>query len=153
MTNNCNREMIYYIPARDLLINRLYFSLSNQSKNTCLTIDCRKSGLSKYRTSPEKISEQFCNYEQNRNDRLYNTFLAKRTEENNDCLVFQIDSMINTTKKGETKFFKPFQELKTFVKNDGRNNDGKRISEQPKYFDKQNGGRRPKNGRISIFLS
>ena len=45
--------------------------------------------------------------------------------------------MINTTKNGETKFSKPFQELKTLVKNDGRNNDVKRISEQPKYVDKK----------------
>ena len=45
--------------------------------------------------------------------------------------------MINTTKNGETKFSKPFQELKTLVKNDGRNNDVKRIPEQPKYVDKK----------------
>ena len=50
LTNNWNRDTINYIPARDLWINRLYFSLSNESKYFCLTSDCRKSGPEKYRT-------------------------------------------------------------------------------------------------------
>ena len=32
LTNNCDRETISYIPVRDLWINRLYFSFSNESK-------------------------------------------------------------------------------------------------------------------------
>ena len=32
LTNNCDRETANYIPARDLWINRFYFSLSNESK-------------------------------------------------------------------------------------------------------------------------
>lgn len=61
-------------------------------------------------------------------NRLCNKFLANKqifsTKENNDCLVFQIDSLtnkkINETKRkrnlnfGETKFFKPVEELKTW---------------------------------------
>ena len=50
LTNSCGRETISYIPAGDLWINRLYCSLSNESKNYCLTIDCRKSGPAKYRS-------------------------------------------------------------------------------------------------------
>ena len=40
LTNNCDKETINYIPAIDLWINSLYFSLSNKNKNSCLTIDC-----------------------------------------------------------------------------------------------------------------
>ena len=47
LTNNCDRDTINYIPARDLWINRLYFSLSNESKYSCLTIDCRQAGPAK----------------------------------------------------------------------------------------------------------
>ena len=41
LTNSCDRETINNILARDLWINRLYFSLSLH-KNSCLTIDFRK---------------------------------------------------------------------------------------------------------------
>ena len=112
LTKNCDRETINYIPARDLQINRLYFSLSNKSENSCLTNDCRKLGPSKYRTLEESNFEQFCYYGQNKKHRLCNKFLAKRTKENIDCLVFQIDSMINLTKNGEIKLVKPLEELK-----------------------------------------
>ena len=61
--------------------------------------------------------------------------------------------MSNTTKKGETNFFKPVQELKALVKSDSRNNHVKRISEQPKFADKENGGRRPNNKRITRTVS
>ena len=43
LTSNCDRETINYVSAKDIWINRLYFSLSNESNNSCLTIDCRKS--------------------------------------------------------------------------------------------------------------
>ena len=59
LTNNCDRETISYIPARDLWINRLYMSLSNESKYYCLAIDFRKSGTAKYRTDTDSNFEQF----------------------------------------------------------------------------------------------
>lgn len=61
--------------------------------------------------------------------------------------------MINTTKNGDTKFFKPVQKLSALVKDDGRNNNVKRISEQPKFADTQNGSRRQKYGIRPRFLS
>ena len=60
LTNNCDRETIKYIPARNLCINRLYFSLSNEPKNSCLTIDREKSGPARYRTNADNNFEQFC---------------------------------------------------------------------------------------------
>ena len=45
LTNNCDRENIRCILARDLWINRLYFSLPNESKYSCLTIDYKKPVL------------------------------------------------------------------------------------------------------------
>ena len=77
LTNNCDRETIRYIPARDLWINWLYFSLSNGSKYSCLTIDCRKAGHAKYRTNANSKFEQFCYFGQNKKDTLFKNFLAK----------------------------------------------------------------------------
>ena len=120
LTNNCDRETINYIPARDLWINRLYLSLSNESKYSCSTIYCRKSDPAKYRTNADGNFEQFCYYGQNKKDRLFNKFLAKRVEQRNNSLVFQIHSMINLTKSCETKIYEAVQELKSLVKhNDG----------------------------------
>ena len=109
LTNNCDWETINYNPARDLWINRFYFSLSNKSKNSCLTIDWRKSGPAKCRTNAGSNFEQFCYYGQNKQDRLFNKFLAKRADQNNDSLFFQIDSMTNVTKNGKQKFIKQFK--------------------------------------------
>ena len=89
LTNNCDRDTISYIPARDLWINRLYLSLSNKSKYSCLSINCRKSGPAKYRTKANSNFEQFCYYGQIKKDRLFNKFLAKNVNQNENSLVFR----------------------------------------------------------------
>ena len=67
-----------------------------------MTIDCRRSGPAKYRTNAGSNFEPFCSYGQDKKDRLVNKFLAKRVEQKNNSLVFQIGSVINVT-KNETK--------------------------------------------------
>ena len=85
-----------------------------------MTIDCRKSGPAKYRTDADSNFEQFCYYGQNKKDRLFNKFLAKKVNQNEDLLVFQKNSVINVTENGETKIYKAIQNLKNLVKqNDG----------------------------------
>ena len=124
LTNNCDRKTISYI--RDLWINRLYLSLSNESKYSCLTIDCRKPGPAKYRYDADSNLEQFFYYGQSKKDRLFNILLAKKVNQNENLLVFQIDSVINVTKIGETKIYKAVQQLRNLVsQNDGnqRNSD------------------------------
>ena len=121
LTNNCDRETINYIPSRDLWINRLYFSISNEQKNSCLTIDSRNSGPAKYKTNEGNDFEQFCYYAQKKKGRLCNKFLPKRINKVDEKHNFQIDSVINTAKNGEIKFYKAVDELKSLIKNDGRN--------------------------------
>ena len=85
-----------------------------------MTIDCRKSGPEKYRTDADSNFEPFCHYKQNKKDRLFNSFLAKKVNQNENLLVFQIDSVISVTKNGETKIYTAVQELKNLAKqNDG----------------------------------
>ena len=76
-------------------------------------------------------------------------------DQNENLLVFQIGSVINVTKKGETKIYKAVQELKNLVKqNDGneRSSDRSKISEQSKFADREYFGRGKKNGRRRQFL-
>ena len=99
-----------------------------------MTIDCRKSGPAKYRTEAKSNFEQFCYYGQSKKNGLFNKFLAKKVDQNKNSLVFQIDSVINVTKNGETKIYKALQELKNLVKQNDvnqRNSDQPIVSEQP----------------------
>ena len=81
-------------------------SLSNESKHACLTIDCRKTSPAKYRTSAESNFEQFCYFVQNKKDRLFNKFLAKKDLQSENPLDFKINSVISIAKNGEAKIFK-----------------------------------------------
>ena len=146
LTNNCDRGTINYIPARDLWLKRLYFSMLNGSKYSCLTIDFRNSGPAKYRTNAESNFEQFCYYPQKRKDKLFNKFLAKGTAQDNETNCFEIDNMVSASKNSKTKFHKAFDELESLVKSQG----GSNLSEQ---FDKQNGRGTGKNGKRPRFLS
>ena len=152
LTNNCDKEAISYIPSRDLWINISNFSISNEQKNCCLTIDCRNSGSAKYRTNAENEIEQFCYFAQKKKDRLYNTFLAKRINKDDKNITFEIDSVINTSKNGDIKLYKAVEELKSLIKNDGRNNVREQYTKQAEHFDNQNGRGRQKNGRRPRFL-
>ena len=105
-----------------------------------MTLDCRKSGPAKYRTDVDSNFEQFCHYGQNRKDKLFNKFLAKKVDQNKNLLVFQVESVINFTKNRETKIYKAVQELKNLVnENDGneRSNDRSKTSEQSKLTDRE----------------
>ena len=99
LTNNCDRDTINYISTRDLWLNQLYLSLSNESKYSCLAIDCRKSSPAKYRIEANSNFEQFCYYGQSKKDRLFDKSLAKKVVQNQNSLVFQIDSVINVENK------------------------------------------------------
>ena len=157
LTNNCDRDTINYIPTRDLWINRLYFSLSNEPKYSFLTIDCRKSGPAKYRTKADNNFEQFCYFYQNRKDRLFNKFLATTVEENNNSLVFKIDSVINTMKNGETKIYGAIQELKHLTNQSDGNDSGsvrQQIAEQSKFIDRKYfGGGKKMEENLDFFFN
>ena len=81
-----------------------------------MTVDCRKSVPTKYRTKANSNFEQFCYYGQSKRDRLFNKFLGKKVDQNENSAVFQIDSVINVTKSGQSKIFKAVQKLKKLGK-------------------------------------
>ena len=157
LISNCDKETIGYIPVRDLWINRLYMSLSSESKHACLTIDCIKTDPAKYRTSAESNFEQFCYFVQNKKDGLFNKFLAKKDLQSKNPLVFKIDSVISVAENGETKIFKAVQELANLAKqNDGNNggNCGTKIADEPKRFDREYfGGRKKMEEDLDFFFS
>ena len=79
--------------------------------------------------------------------------MAKKANQNENSLVFQIDSVISVTKNGETKVYKAVQEMKKLVKqNDGnqRNSDRLKISEQSKFLNREYFGAQKKWKKTSI---
>ena len=73
-----------------------------------------------------------------------------------DSLVFEIGSVINTTKNGETKIYKAIQELQSLVKtNNGKDGSigGKQYPEHTQLTNSENLRRTPKDGRRPRFLS
>ena len=47
------------------------------------------------------------------------SFLLKKIDSSNSNIIFKIDSVINTSKSGEVKFFKAIAELKNLPGNNG----------------------------------
>ena len=79
--------------------------------------------------------------------------MVKRTAQDNETICFEIYSVISTSKNGETKFYKAFDDLESLVKNDGGSNAREQLIKESEPFDKQNGRGRGKNGRRPRFLS
>ena len=97
------------------------------------------------------------NFVISKKDRLFNKCLAKTVDENNNSLVFKIDSKINTTKNGETKICRAIQELKHLAnRSDGndRGRDRQQIAEQSIFFDRKyfEGGKKWKKTLISFLI-
>ena len=81
-------------------------------------------------------------------DGLYNKCFAKKISKVDENITFQIDSVINTLKNDEIKFYKAVDELESLIKNDGRNIVRELHTEQQvEHSNKQNGRGRKKNER------
>ena len=92
LTNNCDRETLKYIPKGELWINRLYFEIANRKDYSSLTIDCGKSGPSKYRTEAYNKVQQTCVFSQKKKDRMFDRFTSHNLEpDNRDSLIFKIE--------------------------------------------------------------
>ena len=78
--------------------------------------------------------------------------LAKSINKDDENIPFQIDSMINTSKNGEIKFYREVDELKSLIKNHVRNTARGQHTKQVEHFDKQNSRGRKKNKRRPRFL-
>ena len=76
--------------------------------------------------------------------------------QDNDSLVFEMDSVINTRKNGETKIYKAVQELQSLVKMNNekdRSIGGKQNKKHNQISNRENLRRRQKDGRRPRLLS
>ena len=120
LTNNCDRETLKYIPKRELWINRLYFEIANKKDYSCLTIDCGKSGPSKYRLEAGNNVRQTCFFSQNKKDRVFDRFTSHNLDPGNrDSLIFKIElSDKNSIKERHLPY-----NLLSFSKSNGNSRD------------------------------
>ena len=162
LTNNCDRETLKYMPKRELWINRLYFEIANRKDYSCLTIDCGKSGPSKYRTEADINMRQTCFFSQKKKDRVFDRFTLHNLEPNNrDSLTFKIElSDKNSIKEQHL----PYNQLLSKgngniqVKDDNRANDrrncegtSKENERVDKKFSDRAGAKRRKRPQCLVF--
>ena len=70
----------------------LYFEIAHKKDYSCLTIDCGKSGPSKYRTEADNNVRQTCFFSQKKKDRVFDKFIAHNLEpDNRDSLIFKTE--------------------------------------------------------------
>ena len=92
LTNNCDRETLKHIQKHELWITRLYFKIANRKDYSYLTIDCGKSGPSKYRTEADNNVRQTSFFSQKKKDRVFDRFTSHNLEpDNRDSLIFKIE--------------------------------------------------------------
>ena len=78
--SNCILESKKYVPARLLLLNRVFTDLANSHEKHCSTIDCgyiNKNGPGRYRSSADNPEKQVCYFNKTNDDVFYNTFISE----------------------------------------------------------------------------
>ena len=80
------------------------------------------------------------------------SFKLKELSDNSNG-IFQIDSLVNTTKNRETKLFKAVSELKCLTEKNGRDYDKQIFAGETERSNSENGNGRRKIGRRPKFLS
>ena len=117
LSSYCHRYIYEYIPHRDLWINRLYFKIWNSTEKEWLTIDtCDVNNLepSKFRTGAENGHQQICYFNGNKEDKIFNRFLAARKETSADEIIFSIANLIDKSNNLEKACYKIENELILF---------------------------------------
>ena len=121
MSSFCTRCRYNYIPKRDLLINRLYFDISNSGTKQCLTIDTRDIndlGSAKFRTQADSNKEQICYYNRNKKDNNFNSFLAVRKQISSAIeIIFSVVNIIDKTNRKNSIYSDINDELSDFKNN------------------------------------
>ena len=82
-----------YVPNQQIWLNRLYFHISNSKEKKCLTIDTREVndlGPGKFRTSADDGHEQTCYFNRNKSDKHFTSYVARRTQNNQETITFSI---------------------------------------------------------------
>ena len=130
LTNNCHKETLSTFENANcgfVLKTRLCFEIANRKDYSCLTIDCGKSGPSKYRTEADNNVQQTCFFSHKKNDRVFDRFTSHNLEpDNRDSLIFKIEL---TDKNSIKERQLPYNRLlskgngNVQVKDDNRRND------------------------------
>ena len=121
LSSFASRYRYNYIPHKDILINRLYFEISNSTQKQWLTIDTtdiNDLGAPKFRIQADSDTEQICYYNRNKKDTSFNYFLAVRKETASASeITFSIVKVLDKTNKRNSIYSEISDELSDF-KND-----------------------------------
>ena len=91
-----------YISRQQLWLTNLVQTLSKKSGYSCFCLDKRPHvfGAARCRSQLENLETQYCYLNSSTSDKLFNTFLSKRTE-NSDQIQFIIEKQVGETDSGQ----------------------------------------------------
>ena len=100
----CIRKTSKYIPHSSLWISRLFIELANKNDKVCLTLDCSnkiKDGPGRFKTEADNPVSQFCYFNLHNDDQIYNQFVSKRinSENENNSHHFKIVEIVSKLDK------------------------------------------------------
>ena len=117
----CIRKASKYIPHSSLWISRVFIELANKNDKVCLTLDCsnkNKDGPVRFRTEADNPVSQFCYFNLQNDEQVYNQFVNKRinSENENNSHHFRIVEVVSTFAKKVV--FNAANQLKELNNND-----------------------------------
>ena len=91
-----------YVSRQQLWVMNVIQTLEKQSGFSCFCLDKtpKMSGAARYRSMMETPETQYCYLNANNSDKLFGTFVIKRTDEK-DSINFVIDKQVGETPSGQ----------------------------------------------------
>ena len=93
LSSFANRYKHNYFANQNLLVNQLYYEISNSNQKPCLTIDTRdvnELGQAKFWTQADNGAQQICYYNRNKKDTCFNSFLTVRKQTSSPFETFPL---------------------------------------------------------------
>ena len=105
-----------YVSRQQLWLTNLVRTLVKKSGYSCLSKDKRPHvfGAARYRSQVENTETQYCYLNSSTSDKLFNTFVSKRTDDS-DQIEFIIEKKVGETDSGQV--------YKLQTKHDGKSDD------------------------------
>ena len=122
---SCIRKTNKYIPQNSWWISRLFTELANKNDKVCLTLDCSNvntDGPGRFRTNADNPETQFCYFNSNNDEQVFNRFISKRiNSENlsNDHLFEIVEVVSKFNKNIKLKASNKLKELENDAKTSG----------------------------------
>ena len=108
-----------YVSRQQLWLTNLVRTLKKQSGYSCFFLDKRPKvfGVARCRSQVENPETQYCYLNSSTSDKLFNTFVSRRTDDK-DQLKFVIEKQVRGTGSGQVYELRTNQDRESVTKNE-----------------------------------